>query len=643
METSYWTRILGSRVRRRRALTASGALLTSAAFLAACGGDDEPTSGGPTGGGTTGGSTGGGSTGGATSTGATGGTSGLITEPVDTMAQAKQGGSLLHWADGDAVHFDALASNANGVINWISEFAYPRMLKYATVKYPEVPDDSLEGELASSYELSGDKLTLTFKVRPGMKWDARDPTNNRPIDAEDVMFSWNKFVELNQSAGNMSSQRSPSAPIESVEAPDSETIVMKMTQPDSSIVPLFASWDHFYIMPRESEGGFDPRQVVRGHGPWLLDQYEPSVKFSWARNPDYYQQGRPFPDRLERPIIPEYSARLAQFRSGAIHTNVALPIDITQTHRDLPGTNIIQNATFSTSIWHGMSFGYEDDSPFKDARVRQAASMLIDGNAYVDVIDNRELFAGDGLEIPTAFNSVVAAGWGDYWLDPEDQASFGEEAKYLAYDPEGAKQLLSAAGYPDGFDFNMYFSDGLYGPVYQESVQLYGGMLREGGLRATMNGFPYEQFKDIYYEAYYGPSYESGKTSGFNGVVVLANPSLPTVTSHLFTFVHRNGGRYHGMTPDGNNAQLGDPKLNADIDKLKLEFDRDRQITMVHDMIRYFTGQSYYIPRKGQTLLVELIWPAIQNYNLVARSPGDNEWAESKLHWWIDETKPPFT
>ena len=640
MESSYWSRMLSAPIRRRKALTASGALFTSAAFLAACGSDDEDPPSGQTGGAGAAPGTGSAPAGASRSTGAS---SGLLTEPVDTTAQAKPGGSLLHWADGDAVHFDGLASNANGVINWISEFAYPRMLKYVTVKYPEVPDNSLEGELASSYEVSGDKLTLTFKVRQGMKWDRREPTNNRLIDAEDVLFSWKKFEELNQSAGNMSANRSPSAPIESVEAPDSETVVMKMKQPDASIVPLFASWDHFYIMPRESDGGFDPRQEVRGHGPWILESHEPSVRFTWAKNPDYYQQGRPWPDKLERPIIPEYSTRLAQFRAGNIHTNVALPIDVIQTHRDLPGTNIIQNATFSTSIWHGLAFGYEDESPFKDVRVRQATSMLVDGDAYVDVIDNRQLFAEDGLEVPTAANSIVAAGWGDYWLDPADAAAFGEESKYLGFDVAEAKKLLAAAGHPDGFDYDMYFSDGLYGPVYQESVQLVAGMLRDGGMNATMRGFPYEQFKDIYYEAYYGPSFESGKTSGFNGIIHLANPSLPTVTSHLFTFVHKNGGRYHGMTPTGEDAHLGDPKLNDDIDKLKAEFDRDSQVAMVHDITRYFTGQSYYVPRKAQAKLVEVIWPAVANYNLVARSPGDNEWAESKLYWWIDETKPPFT
>ncbi len=416
MQRNYWSKVLEARVSRRRALAIAAASAGAASFIAACGGTNNNGKTGSTTAGATGKGASAGS--GASTSGASGAKNSLVDVPLDTTAQAKPGGTLKHWTDGDAVHDDALASNANGVINWISAFAYPRMLRNADFKYPKAPDGTLEGETARSFEYSPDKLTLTFKIRQGMKWDMREPTNGRLLDAQDVLFSWNRFATENQSAGDMSSKRTPQAPIDGVTAPDNETIVMKLNKPDSSLLPLFASWDHFYQMPRESDGGFDPKQVVRGHGPWMLDEYIPSVRYVWAKNPDYYIKSRPFPDKLERPIIPEYASRLAQFRTGAVLTNVALPIDVIQVKKDLPKTSIHQAGIFSTTIWYGLSFGYNGDSPFKDTRVRQAASMLVDGDGYIDVIDNRKDFKEAGMDVPTAFNSVIAAGWNDFWLDP---------------------------------------------------------------------------------------------------------------------------------------------------------------------------------------------------------------------------------
>lgn len=106
----HWERLAQSRLTRRRALASVGGAAAGAAFLAACGG----------------GETGGKQT----------DKSSLVVAPVDTSASAKPGGTIKHWADGDAVHFDGTASNANGVINWVSAFAYPRMLRFKTPKYP---------------------------------------------------------------------------------------------------------------------------------------------------------------------------------------------------------------------------------------------------------------------------------------------------------------------------------------------------------------------------------------------------------------------------------------------------------------------------------------------------------------------------
>ncbi|HEX5369803.1 MAG TPA: ABC transporter substrate-binding protein, partial [Dehalococcoidia bacterium] len=349
MKGSYWSDVVWRRVTRRRALVATGGGALGAAFLAACGSSNNKSSTG------TGASSGSGSSGTSSGSGGASGSTasasnGLIATPVDTTAQAKAGGTIKDYYTAELTDMDALHWNTASTVNLISVFAYPRLLKFTTVAAPKTNDGSMvEGETAASYEVSPDNLTLTMKLRPGMKWDARAPTNGRAIDADDVLFSWNKFAAINASAVNMvyDATRSPGAAVTSITAPDQQTIVMKLGHPDAALLTLLAGWDQLYIMPKESDGGFDPKNTIRGHGPWLLDEYVPSAHTNGSRNPDYYVKGRPFPDKLERVLVPEYATRLAQFQAGNIHTDVVqqTPQDVVQLHKDAPKTQIFQSAT----------------------------------------------------------------------------------------------------------------------------------------------------------------------------------------------------------------------------------------------------------------------------------------------------------
>ncbi len=259
-------------------MAATGSAAAAAAFLAACGGGDDDGDGG-----------GSGSTG--------GNSSGLEYTPVDSTSQAKAGGTLKHYAAADIAHFDALASNSASTVNFGSVFAYNRLLKFKSGKYPDVADGTSEGEMAESWEVSPDKLTLTMKLRQGngTKWDDRAPTNGRAMDMDDVLYSYKKFAEVNPSGANVANSRNPLAPVVSVTASDPRTLVIKLNKPDATVIGLFSATDHLYIMPREAEGGFDPKTEVRGNGPWLLQEYTPSTRFVWKKNPNYYVTGPAVP------------------------------------------------------------------------------------------------------------------------------------------------------------------------------------------------------------------------------------------------------------------------------------------------------------------------------------------------------------
>ncbi|HXH21279.1 MAG TPA: ABC transporter substrate-binding protein [Dehalococcoidia bacterium] len=569
--------------------------------------------------------------------------SGLLSFPVDTTAKARPGGTYKGYLPSDVPSMDPLSSNSVFTQAYVAFGTYPRLLKFAYAKHPDSPTGELEGDAAESFEMSGDKLQLTMRVRQGMKWDSRTPTNGRLLDADDVVFSWNKFARISPFATELvyKADTNPNAPVESISSPDPRTVIFKLKAPDASTLPLFAYQRGFWVMPRESDGGFDPKGEVRGYGPWLLADHKPSASFTWSKNPDYYVRGRPFYDRIEQPIVPEYATQLAQFKAGNIYPGVTRQEDVVQTKRDVPALEMRQGTNFTTAMGF-LWFGYEGNSPFKDVRVRQAVALLYDRETLIDVVGNRERFRTDGLEVPARYNTVVAGGWEGFWLDPQDEKKFGDGAKYFKSDPAEAKKLLSAAGFANGLDTELIYNGATnYGTTYHKIAEVLAGMFSDGGVRAKLGPKEYQNdWLPNYYYAYSQAANPGKAPPGFNGIGHVPGTVYPTVASAIFANMHKDGLRFHGLTPDGRNAHLGDPEVNRMIERIRQEFDLKKQQDLVHDFQRFMAPKVYNIPDNA-TLGFGLNWPILQNVAVYRNWTGGVATTEGNLHIWLDDTKPP--
>lgn len=626
--SNYWANTLHARIGRRRALAATGAGALAAGLLAACSGDDEPSSG-------------------------SGNTSNSrVTQPADTTSRAKVGGVLKGFQTTDAFQgLDPLTTNHGDTVLQAA-LVYGRMLKFTVAKYPEVAIQSVEGDVAQSYELSPDKLTLTFKLRQGLKWDSRAPTSSRLLDAEDILYSWNKFANVHPASSDLAydSQRAPAAPITSVSSPDKSTIVFKLNKPDTSLLPLLATWDHLWILPKEADGGFNSKTEMRGTGPWMLEKYEPSASFTFRKNPDYYVKGLPYPDVIERPIMPEYATRLAQFIAGNVYMSVPSSNDVLQTKNDVPELVMMQDIAFpsTTSSYH-CSFGYEGDSPFKDVRIRRALSMSVDREGMTDAITNRDRFTSQGFDVPSKRNTILLPGWDGYWLDPTNEQEFGPNAKYFNYDLKEVKAMLSAAGRSDGVSFNFYTNPAFPQPGPQVP-EVFAGAFLAAGFKVNMVPLSPNEWFTGYYNAYSAKD-ATGKAKGYTGLLHLGERPFPTVASLMYGYWHKDSGLYKGVTPDGLNVDRGDPALNSLIEKMRVEFDEEKSKALAKDIQRLLAGQTYHIPNAGSIKGYNVFWPALANVgafsifggNAPASTSGPGAtWQEGALHWWIDDTKAPL-
>jgi ABC-type transport system substrate-binding protein len=601
---SYWER----RISRRRALRAGAVagLGAAAVGLIGCGGEDD----------------GGG--------GETTDRSGLITKPVDSSP--KQGGTLKDFVGGDYVTFDRGFSDKSDTRGGL----YPNLFKFTMAKYPETAPGTVEGEVVDTYELSGDKLQLTLKLRQGMIWDRRAPTNGRQIDSQDVLFSWEKFKKIHPNSATLSADLTPTAPITSITAPDARTVVIKFKQPDYTVMPFLAAQDFLTIQPREAESQFDPKRDIRGHSPWILEKHEPSVGLTWRRSPDYYMK-TPYPEVWEQPIIPEYAQQLAQFRAGRIYTPVALPEDVVQTKRDLPETVMQQVSSFLRN-GNDFVFGYDNNSPFTDVRMRQAVSMAIDRDAYAEVVENLDTYRKQGIDVEYRINSVIWGGWAE-WVDPKDEKAFGPEAKYLQFNLSEAKKLMSAAGNASP-EFPFHIVAERYDAAYRRQAEIIHGMLLGAGMKANQNPITYSDFLENYTRPYVKTTYEKNR-KGYAGILAKGGGGWASLEAMLFGLLHSDGSIHHASSPDGKNPHLGDPKVDSMIDAMRQEFDTPKRRAIISDYRRYVTQQSYYIIKPSTSKGYEVFWPIIRNVGVYNTMPPANQASGVQSYWWIDETKAP--
>jgi ABC-type transport system substrate-binding protein len=445
---SYWNGVLSSRQTRRRVLAMTAAAAGAGTLaLAGCGGDDEPS--GPK------------------------DASGLLLDPKDTSSSAKRGGTLnLSVGNPTVMGIDHL-TNSFGA-HFSGSYLYSQLTKTKTGTPDKLPDGAVEGDVAESWEISPDGLTATFKLK-SVKFDSRAPTSGRVLNSGDVKFSWDNWSAVSPRRQELAQKVDPSSPILSVETPDQRTAVFKLSYPFAPLLAYLASNFHPQIYPVESDGGYDPRNAARGTAAWRLEQNNTPTSLELKRNPDYYDQKRPYVDAITIFQLPEYATRLTQFETGSLAFDTTLlQEDVLSQKRRNSAMQMVQRPFFD-KICGACYFGRRQGSPFNDERVRKALSHVIDRNTWADTFSNREKFEAEGLPVETKWRGP--AGPGLSWAADPKTNELDDGAKNFTYDVAEAKKLLQASGVklPISVPYNTW--PGLETPDRQALV----GMLQATG------------------------------------------------------------------------------------------------------------------------------------------------------------------
>ena len=631
MSNGYWDKALRRRIERRRVLASLGGAGAAAAFLAACGSDDDDATSTS---GTIGGSSGTSSSasGGATGTSGTSGApgsqnSGLLSTPVDTTAQATRGGTLQMTVNGEIPSLDIHQNYAPN--DWIESVA-SRLLELEG-GHLSFPTDAPRPGIASSWEFSPDLMTITMKLRDGITWHDKPPTNGRPINVDDIMFSWNRYKEIGGKRTALVNEVNPSAPLLSLETPDDSTIVAKLAYPIFYGVELMTLYG-FFMLPVEAgdDSKFDVKSDVIGAGPYVLDKYEPSVGATLSRNPNYWEPDKPFMEGAKYTVIPEYSSALGQFKAGAIHQFLVNQEDVLTTKSDVADIGLFQGGVEPHSA--RTIFGWQTEA-FRDDRVRQALSMSWNRDEWINVFFNTDTFESKGLPLErrwnTSFVATDAIVSSDFWLDPKDPEKFGDAAKYFQYNVEESKALLSAAGYPDGIDLPTAWATGigLYSSAGRH-MEVLQGMEQEVGFRYTVNTPDYQtEFVKQYRDA-------KGQFEGTSFKIGPSSLTTDPVARMVFDYSATSGVSFYGF---GNGN--GDPRVEDDLSKAQRTLDTEERKQIVHGLQRYLGEKMYAVRWPGGATNFVMAWPAVQNFQAWI---GTGSSLITNLNWWLDETKPPL-
>jgi peptide/nickel transport system substrate-binding protein len=305
----------------------------------------------------------------------------------------------------------------------------------------DITADILVPDLAERWEVSPDGKGMTFYLRKGVKWH-----NGSPFTADDVVYSIQKMTDSKRSG--IAAVLAPA--FDRVEKTDDSTVKVFLKQP--SAIWLMQLGGSYGAIQSRSTAGIDSRSTdfLMGTGPFKFKAAVPGVSYEYIKNPDYFKPGLPYLDGLKIMVTSDTAAQMSAFATGRFDvTGILSGIrnqEAMDTLKSQAPSVVVQGReiTPGPKLWMNPDF-----APFKDIRVRQALTLLIENKSMaVAVLGNPDWAVYNVGIFTTAYSlpgSEVAKimGWDQPW-----------DARVVQ-----AKKLMADAGYASGFKMRLLVSN----------------------------------------------------------------------------------------------------------------------------------------------------------------------------------------
>ena len=489
----------------------------------------------------------------------------MPTRSVPTpVADGTYGGTLRLATSNGVRHYDVHQDASPALSTWGPGLAYSRLLRLESGPDVDLPSMAVECELCHSWEMADDR-TFIFHLRDEARWHDISPVNGRGIVAEDFVYSYTR-------------QQTPDFPnaallhgIDTVTATGPMSLTVSLTLPDADFMLALAD-GRSKIVTSEAvalNGDLMEGPTV-GTGPWILRSSGENAAHAFDRNPNYFERGLPFVDRLVVQVVPDRASLDAAFTVGSLDVHLLPP----QLWTSLRGTRPDIGFTLIPNAGSGVEIGLSTvRPPFDDPRLRRAARLAMDPWRAIEEVWHGAALAGTGL--PPA-----ASGW---LLDES-------EISALFARPEEARALLAEIS--PGAPVPVTIRVGGFGDSYLAHASLVADEMAAVGFEPTLEKIDRVSYAD---EVWAGGDFQ----------MFIGPPAhLTTPNQYLLGALHSRGRL--------NTTGHADEELDSLIEAQADEMDPAERQRLVREIQLRTLEEAYRFMPAAHSLVVGS-WPRVRN------------------------------
>ncbi|MCK9860089.1 ABC transporter substrate-binding protein [Paenibacillus sp. ATY16] len=428
----------------------------------------------------------------------------------------------------------------------------------------QLPDNSIKPWLATSWEISEDGLSYTFKLRQDVKFQ-----DGTPFNAEAVKYNFDRILDPATKAANAAALL---APYQSSEVIDEYTVKLNLATPSRAFLGNLSQALLGIVSPTAAKKygdqfGLNPV----GTGPFKFVKWEQNAEIQVAKNPDYKwapelvtNAGAPYLDGITFKIVPEEATRIGSVQSGQVLAAETVP---PQNIVALKGDSKVQLLGANTVGLPYTLFFNQEHEPWNDAKARQAVQLAVD----VDSI------------VKTLYLGTYDRAW-----SPLTPGTFGYDASLengVKPDLEKAGALLDELGWVKGSDgirekagkkLTIHYVDGTPNREKRNDI----AVIIQQQLKALGIAVEVEITKDVRTVVYTNGDYD-----------LYGNSQVNSDPNALYSF-------YHTTAPNAPKSltRLSNPEIDKLLEQGRVETDDTKRADIYKQIQHYIIDQAVILP-----------------------------------------------